>query len=262
MYTDLDHLLCGRRWLLRTFPFPHVLADDVFTPALHRQLTDEFRGFLEASGGHELERKMRGFEATGHGFRPGYRGAFEVFFSNEFRQLISTVFDASLTFDVDAGLHHHEPDARSGHIHNDLNPGWFPARAADASPEETVNLSDPSQCDYRSGKIRKSGVEGVERVRAVALLYYLNNGPWIPGNGGETGLYLDRKLPVLEPTLLVPPKENSLFAFECTPRSFHTYLESHVPRNSLIMWWHRPKEDAVARWGEKAIVAWQGGQRT
>ncbi|SEC70066.1 hypothetical protein SAMN04490357_2672 [Streptomyces misionensis] len=260
MHTDLNRSLCGRRWLVRTFPFRHVLADSVFTPALHEQLTAELGDLLDASGGHGFERNMRGFEATGHGFRPGYRGAFDIFFSAEFRRLMSSVFDAPLTCDVDASLHHHEPGARSGHIHNDLNPGWFPARPQD-SPDSAVNLSDPSRCDYRFGETGEAGLEVVERVRAVALLYYLHNGPWVPGNGGETGLYLDRTGPVAEPFLVAPPKDNALLAFECTPRSFHTYLESRVPRNSLIMWWHRPKEDAVARWGEKAIVPWLRGQR-
>ncbi|MFE2940389.1 2OG-Fe(II) oxygenase [Streptomyces sp. NPDC059255] len=261
MRTDLNQLLDGRRWLLREFPFRHIWAESVFAPALYEQMIAEFRHLLGAPDGHGFQRNMPGYDATGHSFRPGYRGAFDIFFSAEFRRLMSTVSGAPITCDMDAGLHHHRPGARSGRVHNDLSPGWFLARSSSPSPDATVNLSDSARCNYRSGETPEPGVEVVEMVRALALIYYLDNGPWLPGNGGETGLYLSNTVPVTEPASLVPPKDNSMLAFECTPRSFHTYLESRRTRNSPVLWWHRPKEDATSRWGEEAIASWPRGQR-
>ena len=50
---------------------------------------------------------------------------------------------------------------------------------------------------------------------------------------------------------------NSLVLFECTPFSWHGYLGNRAkPRNSVVMWLHRPKADVVARWGEPSIVRW------
>jgi hypothetical protein len=45
--------------------------------------------------------------------------------------------------------------------------------------------------------------------------------------------------------------------FECTPVSYHRFCSNRRhPRNSVIMWLHRPWQDAVRRWGEEAIVRW------
>ncbi|MFJ6137145.1 2OG-Fe(II) oxygenase [Kitasatospora sp. NPDC092286] len=252
MNSSLDEILDGRRWRLREYPFRHLWAEPVFRRTRYEQMALELRQLLAVDGTDGFQRNMRGYDATGHSFRPGYRGAFEAFLSSEFRDALSRVFDVPVTCDVNASLHHHEAGAASGQVHNDLNPGWFVARPH----PDGVNLADSGRCSYRYGTTSEPGLETVERVRAVAVLYYLDNGPWFPGRGGETGLYLDRTTAVTEPTVLVPPTDNGMLAFECTPTSFHTYLASTTQRNSLVLWLHRSKEDAVARWTDREIVRW------
>ena len=95
-----------------------------------------------------------------------------------------------------------------------------------------------------------------ETMRAIAILYYLNNPEWLPGDGGETGLYRAITDQVDQAVVSVPPINNTLVAFECSPYSFHAFRTNRQPRNSLVMWLHREKAEALAQWGEGSIVPW------
>jgi len=148
-------------------------------------------------------------------------------------------------------LHHHDVGSLSGAPHNDLNPGWF----VDERSPSGVTVADPSVCSYTTGRT-KDRRPVVERIRSVALIYYLAN-PEVYTGGGETGLYERGTDPVQRPALAVPPVNNSLVAFECTPYSFHSFITNpNVERNCLVMWLHRPKEAVVRRWGSHSIVGW------
>jgi hypothetical protein len=56
----------------------------------------------------------------------------------------------------------------------------------------------------------------------------------------------------------VPPINNSMLLFECTPYSYHSFISNRRSvRNCLVMWLHRPKEEVTARWGETVIEKWK-----
>ncbi|MDT4982832.1 MAG: hypothetical protein QOF95_322, partial [Pseudonocardiales bacterium] len=94
-------------------------------------------------------------------------------------------------------------------------------------------------------------------IRAVSLLFYVGNPDWVPGDGGETGLFANIDTAARGPRAAVPPVNNSLVMFECTPFSWHAFVSNvSNPRNSVVMWLHRRKDEAVARWGEQSIVYW------
>jgi hypothetical protein len=179
-------------------------------------------------------------------------GAFSVFVSPAWRDLIAGLLAPDSTTEVNVTLHHHAVGSLSGSPHNDLNPGWFIAK-----PEpDGITVSDSAVCSYKSG--HTSGPEpAVERVRAVALIYYLANPEGYYGSDGATGLYPRGSQPVARPVVAVAPRNNSLIAFECTPFSFHSFMTNpQVERNCLVMWLHRRKEEVIRRWGEQSIVGW------
>jgi Rps23 Pro-64 3,4-dihydroxylase Tpa1-like proline 4-hydroxylase len=116
-------------------------------------------------------------------------------------------------------------------------------------------MADPARCGYWHGTDAVG--PAYERVRAVAVLFYVGNEPWRPGDGGETGLYETADLPVDRPSVAVPPVNNRLLAFECTPTSFHSFISNRRSgRTSMIQWLHRSREEAVGRWGENSLVLW------
>jgi hypothetical protein len=167
--------------------------------------------------------------------------------------MLARLFGVPATGDVNIGLHHHEPGSANGFPHNDLNPGWFP-RDEDANGNG-IRLARPDLVEYTTGDVRRPGIVARETVRAVACLIYLNNPPWSRGDGGSTGLYRAPSDPPNSPVAAVAPVNNSLLAFECTPHSYHGFLTNRVhPRDTIVMWLHRERQDAVQRWGQDAIV--------
>jgi hypothetical protein len=255
---DLAALLQPHPWLRREHPFPHVVARDVFVPAFHAALVEAFEdvlanGFGDARGAGVWS-GVRNYDASGLQFPPTLAGPLGLFVSRAWHDLFARLMGVDATGHINSGLHHHATGSADGTIHSDLNPGWF---AEYASPDG-IRVSLDDRCRYTTGETAHEHVHAVETVRAVAILVYLANPPWHPGDGGETALFATRGG---EPAALVPPVDNTLLAFECTPHSFHAFRSNHRnPRNSMIMWLHRPKADVVARWGEAAIVPW-GGRR-
>jgi hypothetical protein len=257
----LSDLLAQRRYWRRREPFPHVVAQDVFNPDVAAALEGAFasvlaRGLAAAREPERFCRSVPGYGAYVFHLGPGTDGPLSLFLSRDWHDLLARLFGVEATLDVDAALHHHERHSPSGWVHNDLNPGCF----VDQPRPDGVNASDVNACDYQTGeaKVRSRGAPR-EVVRAVALMYFLGNEPWSPGDGGETGLFADAWSDVGAPAARVPPRNNSLVAFECTPRSYHAFLTNpRATRSSVILWLHRRKAEVVARWGERSIQRWPG----
>jgi len=240
--------LLSRRWLRRSHPFAHVVAYDVFVPGVYAALCARFDEMLAGLNGHAY---LDAHDIFGTTVTPASAAGLQPFASRAWHDLLATIVGVRATGHVALGMHHHKVGSADGFPHNDLNSGWF---AADPGPG-AIELSQPEVVEYTTGTLRRPGVQPRENVRAVAVLYYLANGLWQPGDGGSTGLYTRASDPVRRPALVVPPLDNSLLAFECTPTSWHGFISNRRrPRNSIIMWLHRPKAEVVARWGAGAIV--------
>jgi hypothetical protein len=254
---DLGAVLAHRRWRRHLQPFPHFTAEDVFVPALHAALVERFRdilarGLQEGEDKRRFSRRMNGYDAYTVEPDLAADSPFAVFASRAWCRLLAEVCRVAVTPDVQVALHHHLPDSTSGWIHTDLSPGWF----VDRMPENGVNLADPA-CHYKTGRTKDPSLRVRRTVRAVALIYFVANPDWQPAHGGETGLYRAQRDPVASPAARVPPRDNSFVLFECTPFSFHSFLTNRQPRNSLVMWLHRPHDEVVTRWGEKSIAPWR-----
>lgn len=254
----LESLLRNRRWLRRTDPYPYILARDVFTSDFYRTLEATFnhalsKGLVEGSSYDHFARSHPSYDAYLLGLAPDLEGPLSIFLSRAWHDLVAGLFEVRATGDVQAALHHHAAGGKDGTIHNDLNPGWF----ADHPRPDGANPTNHTLCNYFSGKVHAAGAMPRETVRAVAMLFYLCNPGWEPGDGGETGLYRYQDDDLSQPVDVVPPLNNSLLAFECTPYSFHSFLSNwRKPRNCVVMWAHRTKEEVVRRWGEDKIIPW------
>jgi hypothetical protein len=255
---DLSAMLASRRWCAYDKPFPHVRAANVFSPRVYDDLVAGFetvlaRGLSETSDATRLAR-LSGYDAYAVSFSEHLGAAFRMFVSRAWHDLVAGLFDVETTGDVRGGLHHHRIGSRDGQIHNDLNPGWF----VDVPNADGVNVANLALCNYFNGVTSPGAGPPRETVRGIAMLYYLDNGPWHPGDGGETGLYARCGVPLAHPEARVPPIDNTMLLFECTPWSYHAFLGNpRKPRNSIIMWLHRPKTSVIARWGDGRIVSWQ-----
>lgn len=247
-------VIANRRWLRRSDPFPHVVADRVFTTDFYNELARAVAELVDSGKLAPLERH----DIFGRTLTSETRGPLTFFLSRGWADLLARVFAVSATGFVNCGVHHHAIGSSNGFPHNDVNPGWF----IDEAAADGVVLPQPDRCVYTSGQRLDPSAEPVQMVRSVAMLFYVGNGSWQDGDGGETGLYRSGFDPVDRPAATVPPIDNRLLAFECTPMSFHGFIRNNMrPRNSVILWLHRSHEEAMERWGDGAIVPYGRGGR-
>jgi len=237
--------LANRRWTKHLHPYPHYTAENVFKPAVYKAFASAFR--------EEARRRqyMDKHDTYGVTLTRGLEGPLSFFASRGWREMIVRLLGIPATRHLNIGLHHHEPGSENGFVHNDLNPGWF----VDYESADGTVLAQPDLCSYTSGETTGAGVTARQTIRAAALLFYLANPPWTPGDGGETGIYRCGSDAPERPLSAVPPVNNSILLFECTPWSFHGFIRNRrAERNSLVMWWHREPSDVARRWGADAVV--------
>jgi hypothetical protein len=156
------------------------------------------------------------------GMRPDITPSFTPLFELAWIEMLAGkvgLMAAERTTAVDGGLHHAPQGSRSGWIHNDFCSGWFNGTAAPGQ----IHLVDRRQCDYFTGSPRTSNAMPTEYIRAATMIFYLANDRWTPGMGGETGLYSGSSVSAGDP-ILVPPTNNTLLLFECTPNSYHLLI--------------------------------------
>ncbi len=251
---SLDHLLANRRWIRREVPFPHLVATNVFTQPFYNLLAQEFYREFEREAPEGLQDpalRMNGYDAYGLHFPPGIEGPLSIFLSRPWHDLLGSLFRVNATGFINAGLHHHAIGSNSGLVHNDLSIGWF----VDYEALGGIRVPRHDLCRYTDGTPLVPDVSRIEMVRSVTMMFYLANPVWEPGHGGETGLYRCSNDDVHSPAATVPPINNSILMFECTPVSYHSFLRNNQStRNSVIMWLHQPKSEAVAKWGDDKIV--------
>lgn len=250
----LKDVLLNRRWALFSEPFRHLIVQDVFNKTFYEKLERAFQSVLNQGFSEDkvdpfrFSRNMDNYDAYGMAIPQG--GLFDIFLSQEMHDRLNDIFQLNATGDIAGSLHTHMIGGRNGFIHNDLNPARFPKRKAN---DKTVFYS-PEAYD-KAG--RAQGANESTVIRALSVIYYLNNEPWSPGDGGETGLYTSLGQHAQQAVVRVPPLNNLLLAFECTPYSFHAFISNQKsPRNSLIFWLHNNFDQAVSRWGRENVVWW------
>ncbi len=246
----LKDALTGEPWRYFAGPFPHIVAKNVFVPAVQAELEAAYEAVGREEGLGWVRPDFTGFTITAFGDR--HKPLFPQFLCPEWLQMLARVCGVPVTPDIDGGLHHHTIGSSTGWVHNDNNPGWFEPR-----DDGDVNFCDRSRWDYKTGKILVPGAQPVMRVRAISMIYFLGNGDWQEGDGGETGLYEHGRQPVLQPSKRIPPLDNSILLFAVAPHSWHSFLTNvRKPRRSVIMFLHQESEVFGTKWGRQSLVKW------
>ncbi len=245
----VGELIANRSWRRRLVPFPHVTVSDLF----EESFADEIDGAVRAILASQPMTVIPNYDASGWLLPPDVDWPLRVFLTPEWRAMVSRALGVETGMYVSASIHHHEPGGPHGRPHCDLNPVYF----ADVEPIDDVVQLRGDLVEVKSSN-RVNGYDGpiLSKVRAIALLYYTANPPWSRGDGGQTGLYLRRSDPSEAPAIAVPPRNNSMVAFECTPHSYHSFMANRLERNSITMWLHRTYDETVDRWTEPAIERW------
>jgi 2-oxoglutarate-Fe(II)-dependent oxygenase superfamily protein len=252
---DLKNILHNRKWVSRQFPFPHIVARDIFVPKFYRELSEHFSLMVDQPRESKAAKQLRripGYDAFGRGFDEHIAGPLSVFVSEAWHDLLAGLYHVPATGHINVGLHHHAVGSANGSIHSDFNSVWYPTDLPGR-----IKFPRHLICSYKKGEGSLPAENKVQVVRAVAMLFYIANDHWVPGAGGETGLFDSRGASHTNPVAKVRPINNSILIFECIPNSFHAFLHNATqPRNSVIMWIHRSLDEVRQRWGESEIEQW------
>lgn len=249
---DVRGVLNDAPWWRVSSPFEHYVARNVFSRAFHLELEHAFRtrlarGLSDRPDCERFSRNMSHSDAFGWNFPPDIDGPLAVFYSREWHRLLTRLTGTVTTMDVNAALHHHHVGSIDGTVHRDLTIVWFSQQPR----PDGINPMDLSRCGYTRGE-RAAGVEAVERVRCITMIYFLCNPP-ISARGGETGLYASASTPVDRPARRISPESNSILVFKNSIASWHAFLSNmQHPRNSVILWLHTTAEASRAQVGSAA----------
>jgi hypothetical protein len=202
---------------------------NVFADGLYRQIRASFQVAVSDATSVEYTAKH---DFLGGPLTEAAPEPLQVFLSPLWHDVFARIFGVALVPQVSAGLHRHRPGSRNGFPHNDIKPEVF----------------SPS-----------TGPSPIDTVRALSILYYLGNGPWHPMDGGGTGLYRHWGDPVDHPVRMVPPLDNSLLAFRCSPFSYHSFLANAHRRDSIIVFLYQRLDEFVAEWGPEGLSQYADG---
>jgi hypothetical protein len=240
------------QWWEHAEPFRHYGATGVFDAATYARLERQFTEILDATSGkidgeYTLKKVLGNYDAQILGFNDILAEKFAPIFTDDWLRPITSFLGMKYLPRVEGALHSNPKNSSTGWIHTDLCSGWFDEKYSD---REKLTLPPRGRCNYFTGRTTKLDAEPEEYIRSATLIFYLCNDEWTSSDGGETGLYgAARETPNTEKRL-VPPVNNSLLLFECSPHSYHRFVANPGrARNSIILWLHSTVENAQEKWG-------------
>ena len=237
MYNNILDIITNKSKDIIDKPFKYIILDNFFDENIYTGLCEYFdniknKGLSEAWAPIKKLSKFNYYDAYMHLLSPKLEYPMKVFYSQEFKNHISDMFDIKLTNDVNVVIHHHKKMSENGWVHDDYNPVGF----IDDPLENGINPFK-CNCDHELGH----GNDWTKEViRSIAILYYFNNESWSEGDGGETGLYIkSKKSNDFELFKKVNPVNNRILIYETCPWSWHKFLQNKKnERNAIVMWFH------------------------
>lgn len=248
MNKALNKILSKPDWKINTFPFPHIFTQNVFIRQQYQKLCFDFNSrFSSVMISRERNSEAKLFTVD---ILEKPMDSLGCFVNPEWIRIIANLFGVPVTTYINMGLHYHSIGSPSTWVHNDLNPGWF--------IETHDEISFVSRyCNYKNGN-SSPHLKKLKVIRSIAMIYYLDNPRIDEISGGCTGLYTSSTSDLRTASILIPPINNSVLIFPCSPVSFHAFLSNtNFCRKSIIMWLHSDSNWAISKWGENAIVPWE-----
>lgn len=240
-------------WYDVKYPFRHFRASNVLNQKAYSTISSAFSSILypkltDVNNNYKFSKANQRYDALMVAMNPELAALFIPFFSEAFLKMISDFLAIPFLPRIDGGLHSSPKHSRSGWIHTDFCSAWFDESQV---TDNAILFPNRSRCDYFTGVAKTSSAKPVEYVRAATLIYYLCNDSWKPGDGGETGVYGSARLTPRTEYDLIKPLNNTLLLFECSPHSYHCFINNPgLVRNSLIMWLHTSVDYAESNWGK------------
>lgn len=244
---DLTQYFVDQKPKVSTEPFSHIVVDNFFKDGFAKKIEDYFLSIRERGFGaredisrlHPFRNEKGVYEYDGYLYVPKQREheIFKLFYSVAWNSYFSNIFAQPTNLVTSLAVHHHEPGDSTGFVHHDYSEQKF---CKDDTLENGVLANDQAR-EFE----RKCNLGMSHDFRIVSLIYYFGSN-WKNGDGGETGVYASK---TSEPTKIVAPVRNRLFAFQISPKSFHAFQTNKKPRSSIVQWFHIDTAWCVKKYG-------------
>lgn len=214
-------------------PFSYIIIDNLFEPQIYQKFCNEFKTYISRvqSPFGKVGDSGNTYDALIYNIREedcieGY----DFFKLKLWQVFISNIFNIEFNQHMAYSLHFHkgcrEKPSRDGWPHLDLNI----CSVIDDSKKSIKLIGD---CNYPEDSYNLQ--PNTRKVmRSVAMLYYFNNKPEMVGGG--TAIYKSYNIDSLVKE--IKPKNNRLFAFEISPKSYHGFVGANFDRSAMVSWFH------------------------
>jgi hypothetical protein len=238
---------------ISSHPFNYLVIEDLFDEGTSFSLAAVFNDLIRSGNQIGKVGEVGELVYDAINFTPKLEHVRSTPISNvlsfELKNLISEIFDIHLDENIMLGMHRHNPPSKPGWTHTDFAVVSFPNIPPNHGSLRV--FTDGTGCNY-SDDSKHRQPDSIKTARAIACLYYTANQDWTPSLGGETGVYLpDGKTLVAS----IPPKNNSLFAFEISPLSYHAYLGSETMQRSSFIWWYHASPSYLMKRHAASVAA-------
>jgi len=211
-------------------PFHHIRLSNVFKQHVYDSLCNNFMSYIgrttpykdQPGAVHDYAGYIYGMN------RSDCVNGYDFFIDSLWQEFMSNIFNIELNNHTALSAHWHKAPAKAGFVHRDLN------IVSNVRSDEQIKLT--GECYYSDDSIDKQP-DSIKMIRSVALLYYLNNkDPWQESDKGGTSVYTGWNFDSFVKE--IPPLNNTLFAFEVCPNSFHGFSGSSFDRSCMVQWFH------------------------
>lgn len=251
-------------------PYRHFVIRDLLKPDIYKAMCSKFPEYID-----RVQKPHGAVGETGHFYKAQIYSmrdedcvnGYDFFVWSGWKDFVANIFSLVLNNYTAYTLHYHtgspQAPSESGWSHLDLSicsvlpSAPMPAPLAATCPD--TNSAPPMQitqgCDYTDDTI---GLQPHTQkvMRSVAMLYYFNNPDGLTEeDGGGTGIYDRYNTHDAIKTIL--PYNNSLFAFEVGPDSYHGFVGARYNRSAIVQWLHSDPSYIVSRRLPEYLARWK-----
>lgn len=235
-------------------PFRHIILRNVFKPEVYDSLCALFPHYISRCARPHGAVGSEGlfYNALIYGMQDAdCVGGYEFFVWKGWQDFISSAFQRPFNNHTAYSLHFHagspQAPSQSGWAHLDLSVCSMAGR-----PAAEDRLAIIQGVEY-ADDTWSAQPWAPKALRSVAMLYYFNNPQGPECQGGGTVVYgADRSR-----QQVIPAENNSLFAFEIGPDSWHGFEGANFDRCAMVQWFHSSPSYIVSRHLPRFQAMWR-----
>tara|TARA_B100001094_G_scaffold88543_1_gene84660 strand:+ start:771 stop:1661 length:891 start_codon:yes stop_codon:yes gene_type:complete len=210
-------------------PFPHIVINNLFKDDIYEMVSSNFMDMIGRTKPYkDLPGAVHDYAAYIYGLKKGdCKYGYDFFVDDIWKNFNMITFGVLLNKYIAMSVHWHEAPSKPGFVHNDYN-------ICSVMDEGSSDFTLTGNCYYSDDTAHRT--PNAHKIsRSIAILYYLNNQPTTPNDGG-TSIYGNYQFH--SKIKDIPANSNSVFVFAVQPNSYHGFTGANFNRSAMVQWFH------------------------